>query len=71
MGKILRISLKLNFSPNTLGCYGLNKVGLVFNAGFILISMSATCFAFLKARLKYLKGLALSNNQVKYDKSPE
>jgi len=24
MGKILRISLKLNFSPNTLGGYGLN-----------------------------------------------
>jgi len=23
MGKILRISLKLNFTPNTLGCYGL------------------------------------------------
>jgi len=22
MGKILRISLKLNFTPNTLGCYG-------------------------------------------------
>jgi len=25
MGKILRISLKLNFSRNTLGCYGLSK----------------------------------------------
>jgi len=25
MGKILRISLKLNFTPNTLGCYGLFK----------------------------------------------
>jgi len=24
MGKVLRISLKLNFTPNTLGCYGLN-----------------------------------------------
>jgi len=23
MGKILQISLKLNFTPNTLGCYGL------------------------------------------------
>jgi len=23
MGKILAISLKLNFTPNTLGCYGL------------------------------------------------
>jgi len=23
MGKILRISLRLNFIPNTLGCYGL------------------------------------------------
>jgi len=23
MGKILRISLKLNFTPNTLGCFGL------------------------------------------------
>jgi len=23
MGKILEISLKLNFTPNTLGCYGL------------------------------------------------
>jgi len=23
MGKILSISLKLNFTPNTLGCYGL------------------------------------------------
>jgi len=25
MGKIFRISLKLNFTPNTLGCYGLKK----------------------------------------------
>jgi len=25
MGKILPFSLKLNFTPNTLGCYGLNK----------------------------------------------
>ena len=25
MEKILRISLKLNFSPNTLGCYGLTE----------------------------------------------
>ena len=25
MKKILPISLKLNFSPNTLGCYGLAK----------------------------------------------
>jgi len=25
MGLILRISLNLNFSPNTLGCYGLKK----------------------------------------------
>jgi len=25
MGKILSISLKLNFTPNTLGCYGLNQ----------------------------------------------
>jgi len=25
MGKILLISLKLNFTPNTLGCYGLNE----------------------------------------------
>jgi len=24
MGKILGISLKLNFTPNTLGCYGLS-----------------------------------------------
>ena len=24
LGKILRISLKLNFAPNTLGCYGLS-----------------------------------------------
>ena len=24
MGKILLISLKLNFTPNTVGCYGLN-----------------------------------------------
>jgi len=23
MGKIIRISLELNFTPNTLGCYGL------------------------------------------------
>jgi len=23
MGKVLSISLKLNFTPNTLGCYGL------------------------------------------------
>jgi len=26
MGKILTISLKLNFTPNTLGCYGLTDV---------------------------------------------
>jgi len=25
MGNILRISLKLNFIPNTLGCYGLTR----------------------------------------------
>jgi len=25
MGKILRISRQLNFSPNTLGSYGLNR----------------------------------------------
>jgi len=25
-GKILPISLKLNFTPKTLGCYGLSKV---------------------------------------------
>jgi len=25
MGKFLSISLKLNFTPNTLGCYGLNE----------------------------------------------
>jgi len=25
MGKILRISLKLNFNPSTLGCYGFNQ----------------------------------------------
>jgi len=25
MGKILSISLKLKFTPNTLGCYGLSK----------------------------------------------
>jgi len=25
LGKILRISLKLNFTPNTLGCYGLTN----------------------------------------------
>jgi len=24
MGKILSISLKLNFTPNTMGCYGLS-----------------------------------------------
>jgi len=24
MGKILRVSLMRNFTPNTLGCYGLN-----------------------------------------------
>jgi len=27
MGKILSISLKLNFTPNTLGCHGLMKPG--------------------------------------------
>jgi len=26
MGEILRISLKLNFTLSTLGCYGLNQV---------------------------------------------
>jgi len=26
MGKILRISLKLNFTPNNLGGYGLNRL---------------------------------------------
>jgi len=28
MGKIPRIPLKLNFTPNTLGCYGLSLVKL-------------------------------------------
>ena len=27
LGKILRISLKLNFTQNTLGCYGLTNMG--------------------------------------------
>jgi len=27
MGKILRISLNLSFTPNTLGCYGLKTFG--------------------------------------------
>jgi len=27
MGKILSIALKLNFTPNTLGCYGLTVTG--------------------------------------------
>jgi len=25
MGKILRVSLRRNFTPNTLGCYGLTN----------------------------------------------
>jgi len=29
MGKILRISLKLNFTSNTLGCYGLSEARLI------------------------------------------
>jgi len=28
VGKIISISLKLNFTPNTLGCYGLNRESL-------------------------------------------
>jgi len=28
MEKILPISLKLNFTPNTLGCYGLKDVAI-------------------------------------------
>jgi len=28
IGKILSISLKLNFTPNTLGCFGLYSTGL-------------------------------------------
>jgi len=28
MEKILPLSLKLNFTPNTLGCYGLGTIGL-------------------------------------------
>jgi len=28
IGKILPISLKLNFTPNTLGCYGLIRIKL-------------------------------------------
>jgi len=28
MEKILPISLKLNFTPNTLGCYGLTRTAL-------------------------------------------
>jgi len=31
MGKFLSISLKLNFSPNTLGCYGLMQVALTYS----------------------------------------
>jgi len=30
MGKILRISFKLNFTPNTLGCYGLSIYHIVY-----------------------------------------
>jgi len=34
MGKILPISLKFNFTPNTLGCYGLNDLFLqLFHIG--------------------------------------
>ena len=33
MGKILRISLKLNFTPNNLGCYGLTS-------GFSILTFS-------------------------------
>jgi len=29
MGKILSISLKLNFTPNILSCYGLMNVGSI------------------------------------------
>jgi len=36
MENILPISLKLNFTPNTLGCYRLNN-----NYGFSLISLDA------------------------------
>jgi len=37
MGKILRISFKLNYSSNTLGCYGLKHE--VFNSFFKLHSI--------------------------------
>jgi len=39
--KILTISLKLNFSPNTLGCYGLNlrdrkELSRIYHFSFLL-----------------------------------
>ena len=37
MGKILRISLKLNFLPNTLGCYGLN---VIINTSLVIVYSS-------------------------------
>jgi len=45
MGKILRISLKLNISPNTLGCYGLSDIVLKYSCkvhanGFLVMDTS-------------------------------
>ena len=31
MKKVLSISLNLNFTPNTLGCYGLREIGWIFS----------------------------------------
>jgi len=40
LGKILRISLKLNFTPNTLGCYGLMNDDLY---GVFLLKLFTHC----------------------------
>jgi len=37
MGKIILIFLKLNFFPNTLGCYGLSKVPLREVSGKVIV----------------------------------
>jgi len=47
MGKILRVSLKLNFTPNTLGCYGLT-IEAVENATFQSESTFPPIFFFCK-----------------------
>jgi len=43
MGKILQISLKLNFTPNILGCYGFSYCGRMFVQNSLVIFVVYIC----------------------------